>query len=170
MKYISKLKFSRSQWIGVAILASSMAMGVAATVTLPNTFTAGTSAVAAEVNANFTALRDAFNALHTTGGVVQAAAHVTGGVTPSITRSFTNLAGSPAITVTRTAAGTYEVDFGANISTRFYNVVQGNAASGVPAGGSADVTPRASNVNALFIRTFDLAGAAVDTNFYVQVF
>jgi hypothetical protein len=49
-------KLSRSQWISVAVLASSL--GVAAAVSL-TTFTAGTTISASAVNANFTALNNA---------------------------------------------------------------------------------------------------------------
>jgi len=170
MKYISKLKFSRSQWVAAAILATSMTLGLAATVTIPNTFTSGTTAVAADVNANFTALSNAYNALHTNGGVVLAAAHITGGVGPTVTRSFTNLAGAPAITVLRLGVGMYEVNFGADVATRFYNVIQGSAVGSAPAGGTADVSPRVANVNSLFIRIYDHTGVLIDTDFFVQVF
>ena len=47
-------KLSRSQWISVAVLGSSL--GLALAVTVPNTFTAGTPASATQVNDNFTAL------------------------------------------------------------------------------------------------------------------
>ena len=50
----SIFKLSRGQWISVAVLASSL--GVAGAVTIPNTFTAGTTISAAQVNANFNAL------------------------------------------------------------------------------------------------------------------
>jgi len=50
----SIFKLSRSQWIGVAVLASSM--GLAAAVTVPNIFSAGSTISASQVNANFAAL------------------------------------------------------------------------------------------------------------------
>ena len=56
----SIFKLSRSQWISVAVLASSL--GLALAVTVPNTFTAGTPASATQVNDNFTALVTAVTA------------------------------------------------------------------------------------------------------------
>jgi hypothetical protein len=47
-------KLSRSQWIGVAVLASSM--GLAAAVTVPNIFVPNTPISASQMNANFAAL------------------------------------------------------------------------------------------------------------------
>ena len=49
----SIFKLSRSQWISVAVLASSL--GLAAAVTIPNTFVPGATISAAQVNANFAA-------------------------------------------------------------------------------------------------------------------
>ena len=53
------LKLSRSQWISVAVLASSLGLAVA--VTIPNTFTTGTAISSAQMNANFSALATAVN-------------------------------------------------------------------------------------------------------------
>ena len=50
-------KLTRSQWISVAVLASSLGLAIA--VTIPNTFTAGTTISASAVNANFNALNSA---------------------------------------------------------------------------------------------------------------
>ena len=63
MKSGKKLfKLSRSQWISVAVMASSL--GLAAAVTLPfPSFTAGTPAKASEVQGNFTTLANAVTAL-----------------------------------------------------------------------------------------------------------
>ncbi|MGH7319534.1 MAG: hypothetical protein ACRELA_07905 [Candidatus Rokuibacteriota bacterium] len=96
-------------------------------------------------------------------------AHITGGVGPTVSRSVTNLPGAPAITVARSGTGIYIANFGASVAGRYYNVIRGNAATGVPSGGDADVTPFAGSPNALFIRLRDTTGAFVDTNFYVQV-
>jgi len=62
----SIFKLSRSQWISVAVLASSL--GIAAAVTVPNTFTAGTAVSSSQVNANFTALGNAVTNLESLGG------------------------------------------------------------------------------------------------------
>jgi hypothetical protein len=56
----SIFKLSRSQWISVAVLASSLGLAVA--VTVPNSFIAGTPASATQVNDNFTALVTAVTA------------------------------------------------------------------------------------------------------------
>lgn len=55
------IKFTKTQWVGVALLASCFTLSYA--VTLPNTFTAGTVAKAADVNANFSALATAITEL-----------------------------------------------------------------------------------------------------------
>jgi hypothetical protein len=57
------LKLSRSQWISVAVLASSLGLAVA--VTIPNTFTTGTAISSAQMNANFAALGTAVTAVET---------------------------------------------------------------------------------------------------------
>jgi hypothetical protein len=70
MKSGKKLfKLSRSQWIGVAVLASSLGLAVA--VTIPNTFTAGTAISAAQMNANFAAMGTAVTAAETTLATAQ---------------------------------------------------------------------------------------------------
>ncbi len=48
------LKLSRGQWISVAVLASSL--GLAAAVTIPNTFVTGAVISSSQMNDNFTAL------------------------------------------------------------------------------------------------------------------
>ena len=66
----SIFKLSRSQWISVAVLASSLGLAVA--VTVPNSFTAGTPASATQVNDNFTALVTAVTAAETALTTAQA--------------------------------------------------------------------------------------------------
>jgi len=61
MKLLKKLKPTRSQLIAGTIIATSLGLSYAAAVGIPNTFTAGTSAAAADVNANFTAVETAIN-------------------------------------------------------------------------------------------------------------
>ena len=63
------LKLSRTQWISVAVLASSLGLAGAA-VTIPfQTFTGGTAISASQVNANFAALANSMPAAKTvTGG------------------------------------------------------------------------------------------------------
>jgi hypothetical protein len=168
-------ELSRSQWISVAILASSI--GIAAAVTIPNTFTAGTTISAAQVNDNFAALATEINTLRagggsSTGGILLAAAHiqVANTATPFVSRSFSNLPSPGTVTVTRLGAGDFEVDFGTSVTSRYYMAVQGNATQGSPAGGPADVSPQTGKATALRVRLFSTTGPAVDTNFYVQIF
>src|SRR5205814_607651 len=103
-------------------------------------------------------------------GLVFAGAHVTGIGAPLITRFFTKFPGSPTPTVIRLAVGTFEVNFGADLTARFYQLTAGNPASGTPPVSFCDVTPRAGVANALFIQCFDANGVAVDDNFFVQVY
>ena len=104
-------------------------------------------------------------------GFVWAAAHVTGGATPTVSRSFNNIAGGTAATVTRLGVGTYEVGFGANVSTRFYGISIGNASSGSPPNGSCSATPRATDANKVFVVCANDAGTASDSiNFYLTIF
>ncbi len=102
-------------------------------------------------------------------GFVWAAAHVTGGVSPTVTRSF-NLTGGGTPTVSRVVAGEYRVDFGADVSARYYAVSLGNSASGLPTVGNCSATPSGSSVDAVYIDCYDLSGVGIDNNFYLQVF
>jgi hypothetical protein len=106
-----------------------------------------------------------------TNGIALAGAHIVATTaTPTVTRSFTNIPGSPAITVTRLGTGTFEVGFGTNLSARFYNVVLGDANAATGQNGQVGVALRSGNANALFVATKDSAGAAADMNFFVYVF
>ena len=110
--------------------------------------------------------------LGTINGLVWAAAHITGTGTPSVTRFFSNLTSSPTPTVTRLSTGVFEVNFNGtqDISARFFQVVPGNPATGVPLTGFCDVTPRLGVPTALFIQCWDPAGVAIDNRFFVQVY
>lgn len=57
---------------------------------------------------------------NSSNGLVKAAAAVVGGTIPTISRQFNKLSGS-AITITRIGTGQYQIDFGADISGRFYS-------------------------------------------------
>jgi hypothetical protein len=61
----SFFRLSRSQWISVAVLGSSLGLAVAA-VTIPNSFTAGTTISATQVNDNFLTLGNAMPAISQT--------------------------------------------------------------------------------------------------------
>jgi hypothetical protein len=118
-------------------------------------------------------------------GTVKAAAHINGivgvGVVPSVSRCFVITSATTAtstctpgttVTVTRLSAGQYVVDFGFDVSTRYYSATAGASASGVISTGQGpiDVSPRAGNVNAVLVQTFNTAGAALDTQFFIQIF
>lgn len=115
-------------------------------------------------------------------GTVKAAAHVAGlpgGSPATISRCFVITSATTAastctpdttVTVTRLQLGVYEVNFGFDVSSRFYMAVQGNSASGSPTGGPIDVTPRNGTPNAVYVRTFNLSGVAADSNFFIQIY
>ncbi len=104
-------------------------------------------------------------------GAVKASCHVDGTGVVSVTRSFNQLPGGSAITVARPVPGQYVVDFGVDVSSRFYIAVVGGGVAGVnPTNGGIKVTPRSLNVNALSIVTFDAAGVPADNDFYLVVF
>ncbi len=101
-------------------------------------------------------------------GFVWAAAHVTG-ATPTVTRSFNNIAGGTTPSVTRSALGRYRVDFGVDVSARFFSVSRGNASSGTPVNGSCSATPDATDPNRVYVACDNLAGSAIDNNFFLLV-
>ncbi len=104
-------------------------------------------------------------------GTVKAACQIDASSgTPVITRQFNNLPGNATITVLDLAVGTYEVDFGAVLTSRHWQGTLGNSSSGTPLDGSMSVTPRAGNTEALFVNTYDLTGANLDNNFYIVVY
>ncbi len=79
MKSVKNIfKLSRTQWISVAVLASSLGLAVA--VTVPNTFVANTLISATAVNDNFQALVSAVTAVET-GKVNKAGDTMTGALT-----------------------------------------------------------------------------------------
>jgi hypothetical protein len=112
-----------------------------------------------------------FRAVGTTqNGLIWGGAHVNGAPPAAVTRSFSRFPGTPAVTVIRLALGQWEVNFGGNVSTRFYALVPGNAVSGVPPAAFCDTTPRAGVPNAVFVFCHDAGGVGIDTNFYLQVY
>jgi len=103
-------------------------------------------------------------------GMVKAAAHISGsGTGATVSRSFNNLAGGMAITVSRLGVGQYQVNFGTDVSTRFYLAMIGTAVVGSPAG-QVTVSPRDSNVNALWVSTKTAAGVQADNEFFIMVY
>jgi hypothetical protein len=151
----------------------------AGSVSVPNDFTAGQVAVAADVNANFAAVETAINDndaritalqnLANIGGIARAAVCVQGGPSPSVVRQYSNLPGTPTITVTRPVLGQYLVDFGADVSNRFYVAVVGRPNSVNPLFGGEVVVQPDTNNQRLRVWTTDSAGFFDDRDFYVIV-
>lgn len=105
-----------------------------------------------------------------TSGLVKAGAAVVGGATPSIARQFNNLPSGAAITITRLGIGTYEINFGDDITSRFYIASPGGPTFGSTTG-QISIAQRSGNANALFVVASDSAGAASDSvNFNIVVY
>jgi len=104
-------------------------------------------------------------------GLVKAGVAVVGSATPTITRQFNNLPAGATVTVSSLGTGTYEVDFGDDISARFYSATNASGFISGAAAGQVAISPRAGNANALFITTRDSAGVLVNTvNFMVMIY
>ena len=173
MKSFLHLKPTRAQFIAVAIIFTSMGLSYAA-VTIPNTFTASTPAVADQVNANFTALKTAVDALeakvNTLGtnlplaskqgkmGYVWASDENLASYTPNPIYSFNSSGG--AITAARSAIGVYSVTFsglgggGGHVQVTAYSTAAYCRTDGWSSPGT-DVV--------IFVACFDSLGAAVDS-------
>jgi hypothetical protein len=102
MKRFANFKLGRSQLIGLLVVGSSLGLAYAGTVTLPNTFTAGTQASASQVNSNFTAVK---SAVDTNFGLLPRIKNLGGN--SSVTIAGTSLTTDPTIlsTLTVTAPG-----------------------------------------------------------------
>ena len=72
-------------------------------------------------------------------------------------------------TSTSIGTGTYQVDFGINVSFCTPVVSQGEAGVGGAGGAIMGVTDRAGNANAFFVTTRDAAGAGINTAFHIVV-
>lgn len=130
MKSFKQLKPTRLQFLVATILATSMGLSYAA-VTIPYTFTSGTAAKAADVNANFTALKNAVDPLQISN-YVQFSNFCNGYITASSTtatklnttatsHSFTKANANTKIEVTvnsRFAAGTFTTATGISFEIR----------------------------------------------------
>lgn len=151
----------------IALLGLSVAL--ANSVSVPNTFVAGTPALAAEVNQNFEAVAAAINKMDVLAP--KAAVIVEGGNgTPLVARYVNNVSATP-ITVTRLSQGQYEVELGFDVSERYWTAVIGNPGAGYAGKGHIDTAVRLGNDNAVFVRTSDTTGTDVDTmNFHLIVF
>lgn len=105
------------------------------------------------------------------GGLVKAAAAiVSSATTPTVARSFNNLQGGTPITVSRLGVGTYQVDFGVDITSRYYLATPGGPTTGSVTG-QISIAQRLGNANALFIEVRDSAGTLVDNvNYNLVIF
>ena len=76
---------------------------------------------------------------------------------------------SGGVTTSRLVLGSYEVDFGRNISSCAFVATQGEAGLGSAGGAIIGVTDRVSNLEAVFVSTKDAAGTLFDTAFQLIV-
>jgi hypothetical protein len=163
----------------ILILGVVAGLTLASEVTLPSTFTPGTVADANEVNQNFDAVKTAVDdndaritELEGLPPHVLAAVHVSGSPV-AVTRWMSNLPGSPVVTVDYPGVGEVRVDFGADVSGRFYSAVLGHSGvSGHPAliPGQISVSPRVGNNQVLEVKMTDSPGNPVTQSFYVVIY
>lgn len=85
MKSLKRFKPTRSQFIAAAILATSMGLSYAAVSLIPNTFTAGTPASAADVNANFSAVEASIPGINVSDDQTYSPVSATAGTVAQIT-------------------------------------------------------------------------------------
>jgi hypothetical protein len=104
-------------------------------------------------------------------GIVKAAVLVNGNA--SVIRSFNNLPGGSGPSVSQPlGSGTYEVNFGVDVSQRFYVATLLSSNSTDPGGatdGEVLVSTRDGNVNAVFVRTNDSTGTSTNISFYLMI-
>jgi hypothetical protein len=105
-------------------------------------------------------------------GLVKAAALIDG-VTPSVLRSFNNLVGGTGPTVSQPLGpGTYELNFGVDLSQRFFSATLLSTNTTDPDGatdGQILVSKRDGNEN-VFVRTNDSTGTSTNRSFYIMIF
>lgn len=103
-------------------------------------------------------------------GMVKASVHVDGTLTtPTVSRFFNNLPGASGVTVTRLGTGSYQVDFGADVSNRFYVGTIGTAVPSNAPNATIEVTPRSVSNNAVYVELQNGAGNFIDSEFFVTV-
>lgn len=78
--------------------------------------------------------------------------------------------GSQATGSARTAAGTFVVTFDRNVSSCSYLATIGGDNGGIPTAGLVSATNRATDVNAIVVKTRNVAGQDYDHPFHVAVF
>ena len=96
------------------------------------------------------------------------AAHIDG-VGVLVTRS-SNHVGSTVTVSQPSGVGTYEVDFGFNVSQRFYLAVCGQAFPGNTVNTILEVTPRNGKPNAVYVESRDNTGTLLNARFFVLIF
>ena len=158
----------------VPLALCGLGLAFASSVSTPNTFVAGTPALASEVNANFAAHQAAINGNDAVLGNfgtrlgVLAVAHVDGSLaTPAVSR-FDTRSGSPTSpTVTRSQTGIFLVNFGFALDGRFIFVSAGAAGPSFAGAAYASANPTATFGQ---VRVEIKTGAGlVDGQFYLSV-
>ena len=87
----------------------------------------------------------------------------------SINADATVASSSGGVTATDLGVGTYEVDFGVNVSNCAPIVTQGEAAAGGASGAITGATDRSGNAEAFFVTMRTNANALVDRAFHIVV-
>ena len=165
-----------------------IAVAVASNVTVQNTFVPGERASSKQVNQNFTALASAINdndarlraaegavgAVQaqvddmTVNGAIKAAAYIDGGVMPFVVRSFNNAGPTPTVAPVPGIQGLYIVDFGFDLTDRFWSVeIVGSGGTAGMATSNWDAS--SSSSIAVFTHTSD-GYFSYDFDFYVFVY
>lgn len=167
-------------WIAVMLTVLVAAMGastLAGQVGTLNSFQSGAVASSNDVNANFSALRtevndndDRISSLETrAAGFLDAAALVA--ANGSLVRTFWNAAPfTPIITASWVSVGVCEVNFGTDVSGRFYQATLGAHDTNTNMfAGTITVTPKAGSNQILRVVTTDSAGVFLTQSFYVLI-
>ena len=103
-------------------------------------------------------------------GLVKAGAHVDGTGTAAITYSFNLFPGGSAPVLTDLGTGTYEIDFGVDVRGRYFIAAVGKTFSAALTDGVIEITPRAGNIEALYVECNDVGGTLVDNEFFVMIY
>ncbi len=104
----------------------------------------------------------------TMNGVVKAGAYITvSGVTPTVQRSFNNLISSNNVTASRSSYGVYVINFGTDISERYYHITLYDNSD--PA--SSDYVIQAIGTNSITVHFWGGGGADYDPpGFFVSLY
>lgn len=171
------MRNSRTFVLGMLVVPMALCglgLAFASSVSTPNTFVSGAPALASEVNANFAAHEAAINDNDAVLGNfgtrlgVLAVAHIDGSLaTPSVSR-FDTRSGSPTSpTVTRVQTGIFRINFGFDVSDRFYFVSPG--AGNNASGGAAFASARPTAVFGQVQVEIKTGAGLVDGKFYISI-